>query len=196
MEALQRMETKEEVEQVPQKEESALRLVESEQRPQMDKGLIQPMEDAEQGLQKEEVLLHGMEENQGLQMKAEKRLQEEALHPIEEEQGLQMEDTLPPMEVEEGLQIEEARTLHRMEAEQGLQMEETLIIHLMEAELAEMRAKTSRMRENPGEAEAVVEAKRSELELRKINRDRCLAQLLLLEEAEQVFLDILFPPPN
>ncbi|GLT25055.1 hypothetical protein SLA2020_002090 [Shorea laevis] len=181
----------EEAEQIPPKEAPALSRMGPKQGSQMDEGLIQPMEEVEQGLQKEEVFLHGMEDNQRLQMEADQKgLQEEALHPIEEEQGLQTEETLPPIEAEQGLQIEEALALHRMEAEQGLQMEE------VEAELAEMRAKTSRMRETRTEMEAAVEAKRSELELRKINRDQHLAQLLLLEEAEQVFLDILFPPPN
>ncbi|GLT46762.1 hypothetical protein SLA2020_204920 [Shorea laevis] len=181
----------EEAEQVPPKEVPALSRMGPKLGPQMDEGLIQPMEEVEQGLQKEDVFLHGMEENQRLQIEADQKgLQEEALHPIKEKRWLQMEETLSPMEAEKGLQIEEALALHRMEAEQGLQMEE------MEAELAEMRAKTSRMREKRTEMEAAVEAKRSELELRKVNRDRRLAQLLLLEEAEQVFLDILFPPPN
>ncbi|GLT68404.1 hypothetical protein SLA2020_406390 [Shorea laevis] len=145
----------------------------------MDKGLIQPMGEKEQRLQKEELVLHGMEENQGLQIKADQKgIQEEALHPIDWEQGLHMEETLPPMQAEQGLQIEEALALHRMEAEQGLQMEEAFIIHLMEAELPAMRA-TSRLREKQEEMEAAVEAKRNELELRKINRDRRLAQLLL-----------------
>ncbi|GKU99956.1 hypothetical protein SLEP1_g12730 [Rubroshorea leprosula] len=201
-EALQRMETEkeqqmEEAEQVPPKEGLALRRVGPKKGPKVDKGLIQPMGEKEQGLQKEELVLHGMEENQGLQIKADQKgIQEEALHPTDGEQGLHMEETLTPMQAEQGLKIEEALALHRMEAEQGLQMEEAFIIHLMEAELAVMRARTSHMREKQEEMEAAVEAKRNGLELRKINRDRRLAQLLLLEEAEQVLLGLLFPPLN
>ncbi|GLT97094.1 hypothetical protein SLE2022_146780 [Rubroshorea leprosula] len=180
---------------------------------------VQPV----QGQKKEEAL-HRMEENKGLEVEgslvlhlieAEQGLMKESPHRIESEMGVQMEETLAihgmeaeqtlhPMEAEVGLlQMEETRavhgveaeqeTLHGMESEMGLQMEETLIL-LLEAVVAEKRTETSRMRDEWLEMEAAVEAKGNELEFLKTNRDRCVAEQLLLQDAEQLLHDILFHP--
>ncbi|GLT68642.1 hypothetical protein SLA2020_408530 [Shorea laevis] len=201
-----------------QKKEEALPRMEEKKGLEVEGSLALHLIEAEQGLVEETP--HRIESEMGVQMEEALAIHgmevERTLHPMEAEVGLlQMEEalaihgmeverTLHPMEAEVGLlQMEETRavhgveveqeTLHWMESEMGLQMAETLI-HLLEAVVAEKRAETSRMRDEWLEMEAAVETEGNELEFLKTNRDRCVAEQLLLQDAEQLLHDILFPP--
>ncbi|GKV03779.1 hypothetical protein SLEP1_g16025 [Rubroshorea leprosula] len=70
-------------------------------------------------------------------------------------------------------------------------MEEQL--NRTEAEVGRMRAEASRMREELTETEAAAQDMQNELQLESITLDGLIADLVLMQQAEQALLEILFP---
>ncbi|GKV03775.1 hypothetical protein SLEP1_g16021 [Rubroshorea leprosula] len=70
-------------------------------------------------------------------------------------------------------------------------MEEDL--NRTEAEAGRTRAEASGMREELTEMEAAAQDMQNELELERLTLDGLIADLVLMQQAEQALLEILFP---